>query len=83
MMSYSRTFCFQRGALCSVQDGVALWRYGTASFPHLVFAGICAPVRNAAQSQAHGVVVSLVSCGMLSSGTEDPGEGYCKCSQSL
>lgn len=31
---------------CSVHDGVALWRYGTASFSHLLFAGICAPLRN-------------------------------------
>lgn len=31
---------------CSVQDGVALWKCGTASFSCVVFAGIYAPLRN-------------------------------------
>lgn len=82
-MSYSRTFCFQRSPLLCAGWSSTLEVWNSLFFLRGVCRDICTSQKHCVQNQADEVVVSLVSCGVASSGTEDPDEEYFKYNQPL
>lgn len=82
-MSYSRTFWFQRGPLLCAGWSSTLEVWNSRFFPLGVCRDVFTSQKHCVQNQADEVVASLVSCGVVSSETEDPDEEYFKCNQSL
>lgn len=81
--SYSRTFWFQRGPLLCAGWSSTLEVWNSLFFPLGVCRDMCTSQEHCVLNQADEVVVFLVSCGVVSSGTEDPDEEYLKCNQSV